>query len=83
MPIRCRALARIDLSIPTVAARRRPMFWYFLFHPILDFTNYIRSLLFMYVRLTSSNALLGISVYIRIVKDRDRRCLLLLAAFLI
>jgi len=81
MPVRCRALARIDLSVPTIAAGKRPIFWYFPFHPILDFTNYIRSPLFMYIRLAGSNTLLGISVYIRIVIDRDGRCLLLLTAF--
>ena len=83
MPIKYCALVRTDLSVLTIIARGRPMFWYFLFHPILDFTNYIRSPLFTRIRLAGSNALLGISIYIRIVKGRNRRCLLLLIAFLI
>jgi len=55
----------------------------FYFCPILNFTNYIKFLLFMRVRLIGFSALLGISIYIRIVKGGDGRCLLLLIAFLI
>ena len=63
-PIRYLTPAKIYLSAPIAAAKERPIFLYFPFYPILDFTNYTRSPLFIRIRLIGFSALSKISISI-------------------
>jgi len=83
MSIRCLTPAKINLSAFIVVVGEKPVSWYFLFRPILDFANYARSPLSMRIRLISSNAPSKISADILIVIGGDRRCLPLLTNSLI